>query len=48
MLLMAETIEFHTGRCHQSRWIENFERVVGEAHYLLLAGSEACGRRELG
>jgi len=36
MLLIAGNIEFYTGRSHQSRWIDDFQFVVGEVHYLLL------------
>ena len=37
MPLMAENIGFHTGGRHESYWIDDFERVIGEVHYLLLA-----------
>jgi len=37
MLLMAEDIRLYAGGSHQSPWIDDFERVVGEMHYLLFA-----------
>jgi len=33
---MAENIGFHTGGRHESYWIDDFERVIGEVHYFLL------------